>query len=49
MLETVTQGFQAATERLRGVRALDEENIAESLRDVRASLLVGCHAETAIL
>ena len=39
MLETVTQGFQSATQRLRGVRALDEENIAEALRDVRASLL----------
>ncbi|MEZ4216323.1 MAG: signal recognition particle protein [Myxococcota bacterium] len=39
MLETVTQGFKNATERLRGVRALDEENISEALRDVRASLL----------
>ncbi len=39
MLETVTQGFKRATERLRGVRALDEENIDESLRDVRRSLL----------
>lgn len=39
MLETVSQGFQSATERLRGVRALDEDNIAEALRDVRSSLL----------
>jgi signal recognition particle subunit SRP54 len=39
VLETVTQGFQSATERLRGVRALDADNIAEALRDVRASLL----------
>lgn len=39
MLETVTQGFKAATERLRGVRELSEENIADSLADVRRSLL----------
>jgi signal recognition particle subunit SRP54 len=39
MLETLTQGFTSARERLAGVRALDEENIAESLRDVRMSLL----------
>ena len=39
MLETVTQGFKAATERLRGVRELTEERIDESLRDVRMSLL----------
>ena len=39
MLETVTQGFKSATERLRGVRSLDDENIAEALREVRASLL----------
>ena len=39
MLETVTQGFKNATERLRGVRELDEESIDEALRDVRMSLL----------
>jgi signal recognition particle subunit SRP54 len=39
LLETVTQGFQAATERLRGVKELSEENIDEALRDVRMSLL----------
>ncbi|MCG8589821.1 MAG: signal recognition particle protein [Proteobacteria bacterium] len=39
MLETVTQGFKSATERLKGLRALSEENIEESLRDVRMSLL----------
>jgi signal recognition particle subunit SRP54 len=39
MLETLTQGFSAARERLSGVRALDEENVSESLRDVRMSLL----------
>jgi signal recognition particle subunit SRP54 len=39
LLETVTQGFQAATERLRGVKELSEENIDEALRDVRLSLL----------
>jgi signal recognition particle subunit SRP54 len=39
MLETVTQGFKSATERLRGVRALDDESIDAALRDVRMSLL----------
>ena len=39
MLETVTQGFKTATERLRGVRELSEESIEEALRDVRMSLL----------
>ncbi|MHA7839997.1 MAG: signal recognition particle receptor subunit alpha, partial [bacterium] len=39
MLETVTQGFKNATERLRGVRELTEESIDQALRDVRMSLL----------
>jgi signal recognition particle subunit SRP54 len=39
VLETVTQGFKNATERLRGVRELTEESIDEALRDVRMSLL----------
>lgn len=39
MLESVTQGFKTATERLRGVRELTEESIDEALRDVRMSLL----------
>jgi len=39
MLETLTQGFTAARDRLSGVRELSEENVAEALRDVRASLL----------
>jgi signal recognition particle subunit SRP54 len=39
VLETVTQGFKSATERLRGVRELTESNIDEALRDVRMSLL----------
>jgi len=39
VLEIVTQGFQTATQHLRGVRALDEENIGEALRNVRSSLL----------
>ncbi|MCP5042825.1 MAG: signal recognition particle protein [bacterium] len=39
MLETVTEGFKSATEKLRGVRELTEENIADSLADVRRSLL----------
>lgn len=39
MFETLTQGFSAAREKLSGVRALTEENVSESLRDVRMSLL----------
>ncbi|MBW2695713.1 MAG: signal recognition particle protein [Deltaproteobacteria bacterium] len=39
MLETVSNGFKSATERLRGVRELSESNIDEALRDVRMSLL----------
>jgi len=39
MLETLTRGFEAAREKLRGVRELTDENIEQSLRDVRASLL----------
>jgi len=39
MFERLTQGFSTARERLAGVRELDAENIAEALRDVRASLL----------
>ena len=39
MLETLTQGFTSAREKLSGVRELSEENIDQSLRDVRISLL----------
>ena len=39
MLETISEGFKSATERLRGVRELSDENIADSLADVRRSLL----------
>jgi signal recognition particle subunit SRP54 len=39
LLETVTQGFKNATEKLRGVRELNEESIEDALRDVRMSLL----------
>ena len=39
MLESITQGFSNATERLRGVRELTEESVEEALRDVRMSLL----------
>ncbi|MEE9607750.1 MAG: signal recognition particle protein [Myxococcota bacterium] len=39
MLEILTQGFTSAREKLSGVRALSEENIEQSLRDVRLSLL----------
>ncbi len=39
VLEIVTQGFQSATEKLRGVKELSEDNIDEALRDVRTSLL----------
>jgi signal recognition particle GTPase len=39
VLETLTQGFTAARERLAGVRELSEENVDDALRDVRMSLL----------
>jgi signal recognition particle subunit SRP54 len=39
LLETVSKGFQAATERLRGVKELTEESLDQALRDVRMSLL----------
>jgi signal recognition particle subunit SRP54 len=39
VLESITQGFTNATERLRGVRELTEESVEEALRDVRMSLL----------
>jgi signal recognition particle subunit SRP54 len=39
VLETVTQGFKNATEKLRGVRELNEDSIEDALRDVRMSLL----------
>ncbi len=39
MLETVSQGFKNATDRLKGVRELNEDSIDEALRDVRMSLL----------
>ncbi len=39
MLETLTQGFVAARQRLQGVRELSDENVAEALANVRSSLL----------
>jgi signal recognition particle subunit SRP54 len=39
MLETLTQGFTNAREKLQGVRELSESNVAEALGDVRRSLL----------
>lgn len=39
MLETISQGFKSATDRLRGVRELHASNVDEALRDVRMSLL----------
>jgi len=39
VLETVSQGFKNASEKLRGQRELGEENIEQALRDVRMSLL----------
>ena len=39
VLETVSEGFKNASEKLRGVRELSESNIDEALRDVRRSLL----------
>jgi signal recognition particle subunit SRP54 len=39
MLETLSQGFSTARERLGGVRQLTDESVDEALRDVRMSLL----------
>jgi len=39
MLETLSRGFEAARDRLRGVATLGEENVDEALRDVRSALL----------
>ncbi len=39
MLETLTRGFKTARDRFRGVTELNEENVADALRDVRMSLL----------
>jgi signal recognition particle subunit SRP54 len=39
MLETLTRGFTAAREKLAGVKELTDENVDQSLRDVRMSLL----------
>ena len=39
MLEMLTRGFRSARDRLRGAAALDDENVAEALREVRVSLL----------
>jgi signal recognition particle subunit SRP54 len=39
MLETLTRGFRSARDRLRGATELSDENVAEALREVRASLL----------
>src|SRR5262245_50851515 len=39
MLETLTQGFRNARDRLRGATELSDANIADALSDVRTSLL----------
>lgn len=39
MLETISKGFREITQRMRGVRELNESNIDEALRAIRASLL----------
>ncbi|MBW2271044.1 MAG: signal recognition particle protein [Deltaproteobacteria bacterium] len=39
MLETLSQGFAAARDRLTGIRQLNDESVDEALRDVRMSLL----------
>ncbi len=39
VLEIVTEGFKNATERLREIQELTEDNIADSIADVRRSLL----------
>lgn len=39
MLETLTRGFREARGRLRGVTSLNEDNLADALREIRMSLL----------
>ena len=39
MFETISKGFRDITQRMRGVRELNESNIEEALRAIRASLL----------
>ncbi len=39
MLETVSKGFKAARNRLKGYRELTAENVQEAVRDIRISLL----------
>ncbi len=39
MLDTLTNGFRAARQKLMGVAEINDENIAEALRDVRMALL----------
>ena len=39
MFETLSRGFEAARDRLRGVQTLSEVNVDEALRDVRTALL----------
>ncbi len=39
MLETVSKGFKAARNRLKGYREISADNIAEAVRDIRVSLL----------
>jgi len=39
MLDTLTNGFRAARQKLTGVAEINDENIAEALRDVRMALL----------
>ncbi|MCL2326213.1 MAG: signal recognition particle protein, partial [Proteobacteria bacterium] len=39
MFETISKGFRDITQRMRGVRELNEANIDEALRAIRASLL----------
>ena len=39
MLETISKGFRAAKNRLKGFREITEKNIDDALRDIRMSLL----------
>ncbi len=39
MLDTLTQGFRSARHKLMGMAEINDENIAEALRDVRMALL----------
>jgi len=48
MLDIISEGFKKASDRLQGKTTLSEDNIAESLKDIRTSLLEADVAYTVV-